>query len=205
MRAVKVLGILMILAALGPQAQASEWDAVRVLSTVGTVEIQRASRGAWKPAAASQRLSSGDRIRTGSESSVDVGLDAALDGMARLGENSQAVLREPADWQLERGRFWLLWEYDRSARGAFALRIRSWMAEAEGGLYAQITGSSAQVRSFGSVRLADGRGTGELEEGYFCDLSPSTSGWPQRMGFAFYQDWRLWMTDAYRQKDALRR
>ena len=43
----------------------------------------------------------------------------------------------------------------------------------------------------------------ELPEGFRMLVSPENSGQPQeRLGYADYQEWKAWMTDAYRLKDS---
>ena len=181
----------------------AESDPVRVLATAGVVEIQHASGGQWALLTASAQPSVGDRIRTGEKSGVDFGFDPALDGMARLGDQALAIIEssQPVRWRLEKGKMWVLWEYDRDSRAAFETRLNHQIVRIKGGAFLSIGTDRTEIRSFGGVWLP-GRSDEELPEGFRMFVSSESAQSQERLGYADYQDWKAWMTDAYRLKDS---
>lgn len=199
----KRLGLLAAWVLLGTGLAWAEPDPIRVLAVVGTAEIDLSSRGRWTPLSLTGHPATGDRIRTGAKSRVDFAMDRNLSGMARVGENSLVSIEGPAYWHLDRGQVWLLWEYDNDGAGFFCVASAEGEAKIQGGGFVRADGDGTEVHSFGGVLFSpDGsRQTWELEEGYGETFSARSSGAGHRLTYSDYQDWKAWMTEAYRLKD----
>ncbi len=196
---------------------AGEIEFAKVVDISGHAEVLGPFENKWKPAAAHMLLEKGSKVRTLSESSVQILFDRNLGSIAKLAEKSRLdVLGRSSDtFFLERGGLFL---YREGETGRLEkpqkIRIRTKDGEVQiglGGCVVQSTKEGTFVRVFDErvevtgrpgSRVAQTEAPRVVEEGFkfFTSVHAARSAF-QRMQFADYGDWQKWIKSVYEKKD----
>ena len=170
-----------------------------VLESAGQAEMFDAAQNRWQTLPPESALKKGDKIRTGSDGSVELAGDPSFENVFHVGPGSQVTLlhQRPLRIALDQGSLWMINETPLEVRiltREFLVSIR------EGGCAVDISSGTGVLKVFGeSVQVFEKALSGysdwplAVEEGFRF-----VSGKAERMDYSDYAEWQVW----YKKNDA---